>query len=448
MEKKLKIGFVGSQIRMDLIRQMIPERFPEIRIEIYENDRYDYSEEMESDLRAMKNRVDGVVFGGELQFKLYQNLFEPDVLCTCIQKDSASLLNSFLALSWQKANVSRISVDNYTPSTVRIILTDAGIPENHVKILRRRTLGTAGEKYYEELYKEHRRLYMAGEVEGCITTLIFVYNRLAAEGIPVAYSRPTTDNIVATVFRLKQECLARRNVAEGNLAVLAIRVTPKEDIFYHDQSEYIESREKLKAAEELFYFAKNARATVIQQSDEQFTLLMNKADLMNYSNALESMPFLQLLRDNCSCDISLGIGFGFTPGEARRSAGLALKKAIQHDGSCTYVVHDSNSITGPMNFVTPQITQRMEEQEVLQALAEKSGISAAKLYKINLLRERTKKSLFTASELADYLHMSVRGANRMLTALEEHDLVCVSGHTVSGKAGRPKNVYRILFDLE
>lgn len=448
MEKKIKLGFVGSHVRMTLIREIIPETFPEIRFEIYENDRYDYCPEMEKDLRALKRRVDGVIFGGELQFKLYQNMFEPDIPCTCIQKDSVSLLNSFLSLSWRKADISRVSVDNYSPSTVRKILGDAGITENNVKVLRRRQLGTVGEKYFEELYQEHRKLYLEGAVDGCITTLIFVHDRLAADKIPVAYSRPTTDNITRTVARIKRECLERSHMAEGNLAVLAVRITPKEDIFYQSQHEYLENHEKLKAAEELYYFAKNARATVIQQSDEQFILLMNRVDLMNYSNGLESLQFLQLIRDNCKCSVSLGIGFGYTPGEARSNAGLALKKAAQGEGSRTYIVHNADSITGPVNFVNPQASQKSEEQEMLQTLAEKTGISASKLYRINLLRERTKKSLFTTSELAEQLNLSVRGASRLLNALEENGLVCLSGQTISGKAGRPGNIYRILFDLE
>ena len=91
MEKKVKLGFVGSRVRMDLIRQIIPAAFPEIAVEIYENDQYDYCPEMERDLYALKKRIDGVIFGGELQFKLYQSVFEPDIPCTCIQKDSVSL---------------------------------------------------------------------------------------------------------------------------------------------------------------------------------------------------------------------------------------------------------------------------------------------------------------------------------------------------------------------
>ena len=127
MKKKLKLGFVGSRVRMELIREIIPVYFPEIRADIYENDCYEYDKAMERDLLALKRRVDGVVFGGELQFKLYQVIFEPDIPCTFLQKNSVSLLNSFLALSWRGVNISRISVDNYSPATVRRILSDAQI---------------------------------------------------------------------------------------------------------------------------------------------------------------------------------------------------------------------------------------------------------------------------------------------------------------------------------
>lgn len=44
MERKLRLGFVGTHVRMDLIRNIMPKYFPEIQTEILENDRYDYYE--------------------------------------------------------------------------------------------------------------------------------------------------------------------------------------------------------------------------------------------------------------------------------------------------------------------------------------------------------------------------------------------------------------------
>lgn len=443
MERKLKLGFVGTHVRMELIQNIVPKRFPELQIEIFENDRYDYHEEMAQALLELKNRISGVIFGGELQFKQYQQLFEPDIPCAFIEKDSASLLNSLVSLSWQGADITRVSIDNYSPATVKKVFEDAGIPDNRVHILKKRYPKRPEDNYFETLHQGHRKLFLDGAVAGCIATDIQVYERLAADGIPAAYSRPTTDNIIRTVTRMKQECMEQAQMETGNLAVLALRITPKEEIFYQAQREYLESHEKLKAAEELYHFAKDARATVIQQSDESFIVLMNRKDLMIYSNSLESLPFLHLIQDNSACHVSLGIGFGYTPGEARSNAGLALKKAGLRKESCTYIVHNINSVTGPVNFVRPQKKKVKEEQQQLRELVQRTGISAVKLQRLVLVIEQTKKTLFTAAELAEHLHISLRSANRLLASLEENGLACLSGQTVTGSAGRPGNIYRI-----
>ena len=115
-------------------------------------------------------------------------------------------------------------------------------------------------------------------------------------------------------------------------------------------------------------------------------------------------------------------------------------------------------MTKPLNFLHSKGAQTPEEKENLLALAEKTEQFAltaeereqiaACLYRIDLLRERTRKSFFTAGELAEQLNLSMRGASRLLNALEEHDLAALTGQTVSGKAGRPSNIYQILFDLD
>lgn len=446
MERKLKLAFVGTHVRMELIRNTIPKYFPEIQTEIFENDRYDYYEEMAQSLLELKKRVDGVIFGGELQFKQFQKVFESDIPCSFIEKDSGSLLNSLASLSWRKVDITRVSIDNYSPSTVRQVFEDADIPDDQVRILKRQSPKGPEDNYFETVYQGHRKLFLDGAVAGCIATDIQVYDRLTADGIPAAYSRPTTDNIIRTVTRMKQECMERSQMEAGNLAVLALRITAKEEIFYQVQREYLESHEKLKAAEELFHFAKDARATVIQQSDESFVVLMNRKDLMIYSNSLKSLPFLHLIQDNSACNVSLGIGFGYTPGDARANAGLALKKAELREGSCTYIAHNINSITGPVNFVRTQNRKAQEEQEHLHELVERTGISAVKLQQLILLVEQSKKTLFTAAELAEHLHVSLRSANRLLMALEENGLACLSGQTVTGTAGRPGNIYRIFVE--
>ena len=87
-----------------------------------------------------------------------------------------------------------------------------------------------------------------------------------------------------------------------------------------------------------------------------------------------------------------------------------------------------------------------EEREHLREIVERTGISAIKLQQLMLLVERTKKTLFTAAELAEHLHISLRSANRLLASLEENGLACLSGQTVTGSAGRPGNIYHIFME--
>ena len=123
-----------------------------------------------------------------------------------------------------------------------------------------------------------------------------------------------------------------------------------------------------------------------------------------------------------------------------------MAKAGLREESCAYIVHNISSITGPINFVRPQHKKAKEEQVQLHQLVERTGISAIKLRQLALIMEQTEKSLFTAAELAEHLHISLRSASRLLAALEESGLAILSGQTATGTAGRPGNIYRIFIE--
>lgn len=441
----MKIGFIGTSIRMEIVRKILAEYFPEVEAEIYVDEGYIFSSKTADYLVRMRENIDGMVFGGELQYEIYQDIFSGRVPCTHIRKDSSSLINALLSLAQKKVDITKISVDNFSYATIRQIMEDAGVEKNDIIILRRRAFRSNEEKYYEDLFRQHMELYRAGKTTGCATTLSFVYDRLCAEGIPATYLRPTTDNIVKTINRIHELYREKLQKKDGRLAVLLLRLTPRDEVAYQFQSEYIESHEKLKAAEEIHYFAKSAGATVITQSDDQFTIIMNRSALMEYTNELQAFPLLHFIRDNSECDFSLGIGFGDTPGDARMNAVMALKKACQVPKSGTYIVYNNKSVTGPVEFVSQSGGSSVWERELFSSLSKSTGISEDKISRLYMMLERKKKPFFTVNELSAYLNISVRAANRIANALEENGLVKVVGQTNKGKVGRPGNLYEFLF---
>lgn len=441
----MRIGFIGTGIRMNMVKKILAEYFPEVEAEILVDDGYIFSGKTADALVRMRENIDGMVFGGELQYEIYQDIFSGRVACTHIRKDSSSLINALLSLAQKKVDITKISVDNFSYATIRQIMEDAGVENHDIIILRRRAFRSNEEKYYEDLVRQHMELYREGKTTGCATTLSFVYDRLCAAGIPATYLRPTTDNIIKTINRVQELYREKLQKKDGSLAVLLLRLTPRDEVIYHFQSEYIESHEKLKAAEEIHYFAKSVNATVITQADDQFTIIMNRSALMEYTNELQAFPLLHFIRDNSECDFSLGIGFGDAPGDARMNAVMALKKACQIPKCGTYIVYNNKSITGPVEFVSQSGGSSVWDRERFSSLSKATGVSEDKIGRLCMMLEKKKKPFFTVNELSNYLHISVRAASRIANSLEENGQIKVIGQTNKGKVGRPGNVYEFLF---
>lgn len=426
-----------------MIQEITEEYFPDIDMIFHiENDMY-YSEKIEQALNGLKNQVDAFIFGGEVQYKLYYQVFFPDVLCYHIKKDSSSLLNSLLALASRGIDVTRVSIDNYAPSVLTRILSDIGVKEHKIKLLRRQSYS---KQYFQRIYEEHKDLYEAGETAACITTLTFIYKQLQQEGIPVVYSRPTTDNIIKTIQHTKEEYLLKQTSQANDLAVMMIRIQPKAEYSYICRDEYLMNHQRIKAEEELYFFAKNRGASVISRSWNQYAVLIKEADLAEYTNDFETLPLLSDIINNTDCSAYIGIGMGFNPAEAFYHGNLALEKACAGEENGTYLVYNSSSVSGPLYFAETE-KQQDKSRIPFAELAKNSGISEAKLRSIYSLIEKTRKNHFTAAELARYLRISLRTANRLLSDLEAHHFARFLSLEVTGNAGRPKNIYEISLEL-
>lgn len=436
----MKIGFIGTEVRMKMVEQITREYFPEIETVFHVEDGIYYNEKIAETLAHLKGQIDAFIFGGELQYKLYSHIFSPDVLCYHIKKDSSSLLNSFLSLSAQGIDITRISIDNYSPSTLDRILGDIGLKQHNIRLLKQKAYS---KQYYQQLIAEHKSLYDNKEVNACITTLSFIYEWLQKEGIPAAYSRPTTDNIVKTIERAKEEYLLTASSDYHDLAVIRIRILPKKDYSYISQDEYLMNHERLKAEEELYCFAKARRACVVSRAENQYTIFINHKDLEEYTNDFECFPLISAIHNNSNCCAKAGIGFGFNPSESFSHATLALEKADSLEKSCTYIVHNPASISGPLFFSEVNSQVSASNLKRFAELSRATGISETKLCGIYALIEKTRKNQFTADELARYLKISVRTASRLIAALEANHLANFLSFEATGNAGRPKNIYEI-----
>jgi hypothetical protein len=438
----MRIGFLCSEARTSCIQNVIDTFFPDIDPIYLIDDLYYFSTETEKKLLGVKDLVNGFIFGGELQFHYYNYIFQPNIPCDYVSKDWSSLQNALLSIGRLGIDFSSVSIDSYSVATVRNIYHDTGLMlnETEVKIIDRKVFG---KQYIDYVVEKHQSFYAKGEVKGCITALAPVHQQLTEKNIPCVYAHPTIEIVSKTVEKIRNQYEFQKGKS-ASFAMILINLIPKQEHSSIRKDEYLYMHEKIKVAEEVYFFAKDTNAAVLNDSLDKFIILMNRNDLIEYTNGLQKFYLINEIHNNTNFDINMGIGYGFTPGQAKFNANLAIEKFDGHTKNMAYVVIDSSSILGPIDFLAHSPKDEVfSEEHLFLELSKMSGISKSILWNLYSLIEKNKKNTYTSSELSKKLCISQRSSSRMLRKLEDSHLARIVNKEVTGTSGRPSDIYEI-----
>ena len=439
----MKIGFMGTHSCIKVLRTVLADRFPELETLIWEEESIVYQEETARRLSRAVEQIDGMIFGGEMQYSLYREIFQGVCPCSFFVTESAALVRAMLELAIQGVELPRISVDNFSFSAVRIVVEELGLNMDQVCLLENQGYRPDNREYCDALVTRHLDHYRDGKTEGVITPILYVAEALKQEKVPVVHVVPTKDMIIRGIRETLLQISHRLNQQNGTLCAIILRLQPREELMIRGDGLFYESIEKLRAAAEIHRFARDNKAVVVTQADDQFTILINAADLAAYTQEFQIFPMLQMIWDKTRCNFSVGIGVGYDPADSKINAEIALRKAGQIEEAGAFIAYTPTHVVGPVEYVNANQNKTYVEQDMLMRLVNRTGISLERLSRLLQLAEEKKQSHVTAQDLCNHLGISMRSANRILTSLEENGYATLAGRLSSGKAGRPFNVYRL-----
>lgn len=443
----MRIGFAGSSIRIELTKKMVESYFVDIEAHYYVCSQIDTYETASNKLMDFKSKVDAMIFTAEYEFNQYNRIFFPDMPCIYIQKDWSSFQNALISLALLGIDFTNISIDRYSISMINYIVEDLNINIDNIHFLDRIIDRQHSEDEYSTyLFLEHKKLFDLGKVKACVTAMHLTYEKLTQNGIPCVYAKPTTDVIVRTINMAKKLYFDKINKIE-NIVMLIINISPKKEYSHFRKDEYLYLHEKIKVAEEIFYFARDTNAALVNESIDKYVVLMNRSDFIEYTSNLQNFYLVDSIFNNTNCDINIGIGYGFSPGEAKYNANLAVEKVDKNDKNTAYIVSNSLSSIGPISFLktNKENKELSSEDAYFRNIALKSKLSISKVFELYSIMEKNKKNTFTSSELSDKMLISTRTTNRLLKKLELCNYARVVNTISTGDKGRPHNIYEINF---
>jgi predicted transcriptional regulator len=432
---KPRAGIVGPSDSVHLISEIAAEyndRLLPIPF-IYQN-----TEEATNILKQNQSRVEVWVFAGPALYNPAKKSGSKQPFYY-LHLDGASLTKTLVEIGYKDGScLERISIDMLTERDVYETYRDLCIPSDQVYVHE-----YSYDTPLEDLLVFHRKLFKDGKVDICITCLYSIYEQLQSLGIPAYWVTPTRSNIRETLSTAIQQW-ETLHFKQSQIAALLVKVEKMEKKTDYNMVSYDLHRLNLEIQSAVLNFSESISGSFMTLGVGTFIIFSTRGSLQETGQQVGSL--LEKLSFITESPSNVGIGYGETALTAEENARLALNHAQNYDAFCAFLVDDRGTIEGPLKEQENiSFGFRNENKEISEKLKQ-SGVTITTFNKILSVQKKMGNHSITAANIAEWLKMTPRNANRILNSLVEQGIAEIIGEEAPTSKGRPRKVYRVSFE--
>ena len=398
----IKLAILTPKNSSEKIKNSLKEIKCEIKY-IFYNNLYDLEE------LYLKNaqKYDGIITSGPIGYEIIKNsveLFTPLYHFDISKGDLYKYLFNILKEN-PKIDFSRVYIDFISPEKKEYWFKDIFKKEEEPIFYQ---INFSNKNLYETLKNNYINLKKEKKIDIVLTRISNMVNFLKSEKISFDFLFPSEENIKNTVLEVIND--------------IKILKSEKKQIIF---GKLLFDKISIDIEEEIHSISKNC---IIKILDKNIEILMLYEDFINSNIALN-------LKKKFRNNFLSGWGKGNNINEARHNAEKSYIKNKETNTEVIYLVStNSETILSEIN------AKKKKNIEIIE-----------KLKKLNITKQNSEKliELFKNQEkvscanLADYLNISERTANRLLLKLEENSLAI--SNLIKINRGRPKKIYTFSF---
>lgn len=430
----MKIAVICPKTFVPKMEYLIPE-FDSIQFEFLLYEEY---EEVADIVKNRQKQYEGLLFSGLISYYIGKDYLDSDTLYEILPRYEGEVMSVLLKASLMKYDIERVSFDTYSRKLVQEALREAGIFKNLDDIVG---MKEAYDDYQSNqmIYHFHKNAFIEKRVDVCVTTHNEVARLLREDGIPCIKSERTYETVRSAIYRLEHRYLDKYNTPK-DIAVLCLQIPEKENIVKLSNYEYQYLVDRMKIMEQIYLFAQQIEAAVVEGSSRIVYLFTTKKVLKEVTKDYTNLLFLDQLKNKIFSRMAVGIGYGGTMFEAKKNALTAIQLSLQYDRSVIFIAHGEGRVSGPIETNESQVATTLLAEEKLELISNESGVGMRYLLKIRQMMETYKKNMFTSKELAEHCGISVRNMDRVIEKLMTSGHACISGMKTQAETGRPSRI--------
>ncbi len=398
---------------------------------------YDSMKQLCSIYKQRSGEFDGLLFSGPLGYKyLISRYSPPSVSNTCIEISDQDYYQAFLKILYRnpRLEVQRILIEApSTPIPWEEVFEDPAIRPimwTNMKLVD--MLQT--DSLYSDYFQEYRRLWTLRQADFFCTRLVHISPQLTAAGIPHALLFPSRHSILSAISRLLN-AIRNNEIVDSRSAVGLLK--PSADF---SEREIVHLQNLLTE-----YNHQSGTALTFQSSPERLLIFTTSAAVHQSTQNYTHCQLAEFLQKRCDFPFALGWGVGDDVLAALHNAEQALCESLR-SGLGPYIVTKPGDLIGPLvsgksvSISTAPIADALSLSKLI-------GVTPASCQKLLTLASQQSRFLLTRNELAMYLNVTPRTANRILTKLTELSAARIVASKQKSSAGRPLSVYEIQLEV-
>ena len=398
----IKLAILTPKNSSEKIKNSLKEITCEIKY-IFYNNLYDLEE------LYLKNaqKYDGIITSGPIGYEIIKNsveLFTPLYHFDISKGDLYKYLFNILKEN-PKIDFSRVYIDFISPEKKEYWFKDIFKKEEEPIFYQ---INFSNKNLYETLKNNYINLKKEKKIDIVLTRISNMVNFLKSEKISFDFLFPSEENIKNTVLEVIKD--------------IKILKSEKKQIIF---GKLLFDKISIDIEEEIHSISKNC---IIKILDKNIEILMLYEDFINSNIALN-------LKKKFRNNFLSGWGKGNNINEARHNAEKSYIKNKETNTEVIYLVSTNSEI------ILSEINAKKKKNiEIIEKLKELNITKQNSEKLIELFKNQEKVS---CANLADYLNISERTANRLLLKLEENSLAI--SNLIKINRGRPKKIYTFSF---
>ncbi|WP_193769020.1 HTH domain-containing protein [Metasolibacillus meyeri] len=370
---------------------------------------YEYKDPAEApQLVKMIERCDVLMFSGSLPYDFSkQQLEQLQIPVVYLRQDVQALAITLLKAVQLGYSLMRVSLDYRHEEEWQSLCNDL----HHPPTMQTFCLQSAQPS--QPVLAFHRKALDSGQIDLAITSIHAVYDQLCEEGYPVIRIIDTDNDILHTLAKAKEQALLVKAEA-AQIAVGLIRGQ------HCSQEELAEFAQLMGAA-----LTKREHGIAVYSTVGKVKSVIAHPLFKKWHNALHE-------------DVRIAFGSGRSMETAYNNA---LVASSFPQTKKFYFMDAKQTLHGPYPIVEQQLTHSIEHPQLV-TIAQRVHLSTQNMSRIFAYAALQHNEPFTAAQLAQFLQVTRRTAERMLKKLHDANYITIIGEQSAHRKGRPSALYR------